>query len=97
MTPSIKKGDAVILKKVSARDKLKKGDVIAYQKDDNIIIHRIHEVNSSNGKVSYITKGDANNSVDVDAVSEKQIRGVLKVKVPYIAYPTIWFSENFKR
>lgn len=99
MKPAINKGDAVILKKVSNENQLKKHDIIAYYNEEKnkIIIHRIEEISTTNGKTSYVTKGDANNSADMNVVFLKQIKGKVKVKIPYIAYPTVWISEYFSK
>ena len=94
MSPKINKGDAVILKKVNKKTNLKKGNIIAYNKDGKIIIHRIAEINTDKkGNEVYITKGDANGGNDPKPVKRKRVDGVVKVKVPFIAYPTIWLSE----
>lgn len=93
MTPKINKGDAVIIKKVDKNNLLKKGQIISYEKSGKSVIHRIVKVN----KDSYITKGDANGGNDPHPVLKKQVQGVVKFKIPYIAYPTIWLSEFIKR
>ena len=99
MKPVINKGDAVILKKVTPKTELKKGDIVAYTNEDNTrtIVHRIAEVSKSNGKKAYVTKGDANNGVDSNVVSPSQIKGIVKIKIPFIAYPTVWLTELFRK
>lgn len=94
MSPSINKGDAIILKKVHD-EKLKKGDVIAYQKDKKIIVHRIVTVTEEENGITYVTKGDANNSKDPAIVKQKQVKGIVKIRIPYVAYPSIWLFEYF--
>lgn len=89
MRPKINKGDAVILRKVDKKSSIKKGDIIAYNKDGKIIVHRVVKIK----KDSYITKGDANKGNDPKDVKIKQIQGVYKFKIPFIAYPTIWIRE----
>lgn len=94
MQPAISKGDAVLLRKVSSKTEIKQDDIIAYfNKDDKTVIHRVQEVTTANGKKVYVTKGDANNSADSNVVYFEQIKGVVLFKIPYIAYPTVWFSE----
>ena len=95
MSPKINKGDAVIIEKLKPKEKLKKGQVIAYQKDKRLIVHRIDSISKKNGKEVYVTKGDVNSSVDSSVVTRKQIRGVVRVRIPLIAYPTVWLSELF--
>lgn len=89
MSPKINKGDAVIIEKLRKGIHLKKNDIIAYSKDGRLVVHRIVEINGH----SYITKGDANGGNDPKAVKEKQIKGIVRLKIPFIAYPTVWLSE----
>ena len=99
MNPAIKKGDAVIIEKINDSTKIKENLIIAYEREDNhkVIIHRVKEVTTSDGEVAYVTKGDANNTADSNVVYRNQIRGIVKVKIPFIAYPTVWLSETFSK
>lgn len=97
MSPTINKGDAIILRKVNEKTNLAEGDIIAFQSNERTVIHRIQDVMKQNGQTFYITKGDANKGVDTNMVSRKQIRGVVKMKIPYVAYPTIWFTSYLKK
>lgn len=99
MSPEINKGDAVIIKKLKSDKDLKIGDVIAYNNSTSgkIIIHRLVEIKKDdNGKKIYVTKGDANNGVDSVKITYKKIRGVVKLKIKYIAFPSIYFNELSK-
>ena len=99
MSPSINKGDAVVLKKIKVgANSVKKGDVIAFTRSSNdsksiTVVHRVTKVTEKDGKVVYITKGDANKTNDTSYVSENKVKGIVKAKIPYIAYPTILFNE----
>lgn len=97
MAPTVNKGDAVILHKVSKKGQIKKGDIVAYVKDDGTetvtVVHRVTEVTKSNGKEVYVTKGDANKSEDVNVVTPTQVKGIVKARIPWIAYPTIFFND----
>ncbi len=88
MEPAIKIGDAVVIDKTYDKEKLKKGDVIAY-KDKNgiIVIHRIDEINKDK---TIRTKGDSNNTFDPFYVSKEQVIGKVILTIPYIAYPSIY-------
>ncbi len=99
MNPKIKKGDAVILEKVKDPKKLKEKDIIAYYNSDRnkVIIHRITEVTTADGETVFVTKGDANNAADSNVVVMSQVRGIVRAKIPYIAYPTVWISEYFSK
>lgn len=71
----IEVGDLIFTVKPQA-DELKKGDIISYMEGDIAVTHRIIEVKTEdNGKRSFITKGDANNTED-PAVSEDAVFGL---------------------
>lgn len=90
MTPNIKIGDAVVIEKKVNLDKLKEGDIVAYLSEGNkVIVHRIIKVNSDE---TFITKGDFNNTADPNYVKKEQIKGKVKFKIPFIAYPAIMFK-----
>ena len=96
MFPNIKRGDFVIVKKLKHEDlrNLCIGDVVEYKIENISIVHRIVEIHkSSTGEYIFITKGDANTSED-SPVTEKQIKGIAKNYVPYVGYPSVWFSEQ---
>ena len=95
MKPTISKGDAVILEKINDKTNLKKGDIIAYSNGKLIIVHRINEINGTGKKATYTMKGDANNGTDPRSVSRSQMKGIVKFKIPYIAWPTVWLTELF--
>lgn len=95
MSPIIKKGDAVILEKINKKTELKKGDIIAYNNGKLIIVHRIVEVHGSGTDATYTMKGDANNGTDPRTVKRDQVKGIVKIKIPIIAWPTVWLTELF--
>lgn len=96
MSPVIKKGDVVIAVKPSSIDKIKKSDIIVYKNNKKSIIHRVVEIHKENG-IYVKTKGDANNTVDSKNIKEEDIEGVVKYKIPYLAYPTIYVTEFLKK
>ena len=99
MSPSINKGDAVIIQKINKSTNIKKGDIIAFRYNKKTVIHRVDDISTTSKDVVYTTKGDANNTVDSNTIKKKDIKGIVKLKIPFIAYPTVWLSEylNSKR
>jgi signal peptidase I len=95
MYPSINKYDSVIIKKVDNEESIKIGDIIAYNDYNKnlIIIHRVIDINKSKNKIYFTTKGDANNKADSIDINFKNILGVVKVRIPYLAYPSIYVKE----
>ena len=67
MVPTIQIDDIVIVK---ITDKIGKDDIIAFKQDNNIITHRIIEINDD----QIVTKGDANNAID-EKISSTQVVG----------------------
>ena len=88
MRPYINVGDLMIVQKCTAND-IEIGDIIEYSRNDYSVIHRVIEKYQINGETFFITKGDNNDSADVDPVSEKQLKGKAIYRIPYIAWPTI--------
>ena len=95
MTGKINKGDAVIVMKVKSEKDFKKGDIITYEYNGKTIVHRLVEIKEEDGKKKYITKGDANITEDNVDLYIDDIKGVVKLRFPYIAYPSILLSELF--
>ena len=95
MTGKINKGDAVIVMKVKSEKDFKKGDIITYEYNGKTIVHRLVEIKEENGKKKYITKGDANITEDNVDLYIDDIKGVVKLRFPYIAYTSILLSELF--
>ena len=79
MSPKIKLGDKLIIKKVAFK-KLKKGDIIAFEFDSltHFIVHRIVGKMLDKGKISFITKGDANYVIDSWLVDKSNYVGRIK-------------------
>ena len=73
-------------------DKLKVGDVIAFKSEDIVITHRISEIKKENGIIKYITKGDNNNTDDMDAVLQKQVEGIYKFRIPKLGNLAIFIQ-----
>ena len=94
MNPVILKGDVVIVKKVDDNlGSLEVGDVIAFQYNDAIVVHRITKIIKDRGQYYFYTKGDANKSSDNFVVEEHMIKGIVKYKIPFIGYPTVWLNR----
>ena len=92
MEPKIYRGDIVIVDQKFSN--LKKGDVIAFKQNNIIIVHRIVKIIKYDKSNLYYTKGDANNKMD-DFITEKDmIVGKVKIKLPLIGYPTVWFNRK---
>ncbi len=98
MTPNINKGDMVIVEKLSDDEKnnLNEGDIIAFNMDDKVVVHRIIKKYITSNGIFYNTKGDNNNSPDGYLLDIDNIVGLEKFKIRYIGYPTIAIYDRIK-
>ena len=97
MTPNINKGDVVIVKKLTDNEKkdLKKGDVLVFNREDRIVVHRIYDIYSTGGEIFFKTKGDFNKDPDEYLTETSEVIGTVKAKIKYIGYPTVILYEKF--
>ena len=79
----IEVGDLILSSKAEPA-KLQVGDVISFMESETTVVtHRIIEVGKTeDGKIQWITKGDANNTEDKKPVTEDQLVGVYKMRIP---------------
>ena len=95
MKDEISSGDAVIYEKLSNDDIVLKDQIIVFEKDDVLVIHRVDEIEYINGELRYYTKGDNNEERDSGYITRNNIKGIVKMKIAYIGYPTLWLSNLF--
>lgn len=93
------KGDIMIIigKKP---DKIKIGDVIVFEAENSYpIIHRVVEIKRNGEEIIFETKGDNNPAQIITVnlnekyISESKVKGVAKVKIPYLGYIKIAASK----
>ena len=94
MNGTINKGDAVIFEKYS-NQKVKEGQVIIFDYNGIQTIHRVDEIKRVNDVNRYYTKGDANKERDFGYITDNKIVGLVKLRVKYIGYPTLWVRKLF--
>lgn len=96
MTGELNKGDVAIYE--SYEDQLIiEGQVIVFEKDSSMIIHRVADIKIINGNTRYYTKGDANEDLDAGFITDEDIVGLVNLKLPFLGYPTIWIRSLFER
>lgn len=77
-------GDLIFVDKADP-DALEVGDVIAFMEGEVVVTHRILEINTGdNGKLEYNTKGDANNAADLRPVTEDNLVGKYRFRIPKV-------------
>lgn len=94
MTGDLNKGDAVIYEKYDGEIP-KVGQVIVYEQGGVSVVHRVVDVEHIDGQTRYYTKGDANDDRDVGYITDAQITGVVKARLRFAGYPTLWLRSIF--
>ena len=96
MTGELNKADVAIFESYDDHA-VEKGQVIVFEKNNTVIVHRVVKIEIINGETRYYTKGDANEDDDAGYIVDSDIVGVVNYKVPYLGYPTIWIRSLFQR
>lgn len=93
MNPVFYRGDAIIMERKDDNT-IKVGDIIVFQHDGAMIIHRVIEVIEADKQmIVYKTKGDNNDSPDPYIVSSDQIIGKFKFGIKFIGYPSVMLQD----
>ena len=85
MENTINKNDIIVVKKVD-KNEINKNDIISFDNGNEIITHRIVEIENINGQTLYTTKGDNNRFADDEKISFEQIEGKYVLKLSKLGY-----------
>lgn len=96
MTGELNKADVAIFESYDEQPVIE-GQVIVFEKNNTMIVHRVADIQIINGVTRYYTKGDANEGLDAGYILDSDIVGLVNYKVPYLGYPTLWIRSLFKR
>lgn len=96
MNPVYERGDAVIYQKRKSEDVIV-GEILAFYRNGVVITHRVVSIKYNEGKYFFKTKGDNNKNIDQFTTDDTKVLGVVKYKIKYLGYPSIWLSESFKK
>lgn len=94
MTGEINKGDAIIFEEYTGQP-VEEGQVIVFERNDSMVVHRVVKIENVDGTVRYTTKGDANEDVDAGYATASDIVGLVNMKLPYVGYPSLWLRSLF--
>lgn len=93
MEPEISEGSLIYVDSDVSCEKLRVGDIIAFDNGEGkIITHRVVSNNVEEELIS--TKGDANNKVDASSVPYKSVVGETVWAVPFVGYGIMYLTEN---
>ena len=96
MTGELNQGDVALYERLDDRP-VEEGEVIVFDKDGTVILHRVEKIETINGITRYYTKGDANEDMDGGYIHRSDIIGHVNFKIPYIGFPTLWVRNLFKK
>ena len=96
MTGELNRADVAIYERYDDHA-VEQGQVIVFDKNNVVTVHRVVKIEIINGVTRYYTKGDANEDNDAGFIVDSDIVGVVNYKVPYLGYPTLWIRSLFKR
>lgn len=83
MEPAYPTGSLVYAQPVAGED-LRLGDVAAFWRDQDVIVHRVDSVDPA--EKEFVAKGDANADVDLRPVPFRAVLGRVVFSVPYAGY-----------
>lgn len=95
MSPSIERGDMVLVEKTKDYDRMRTGDVLVYRHSNVVMVHRITEVKQDGKNKVFITKGDANGAEDHWQVQQADVIGIARGRISALGFPTLWLNELF--
>ena len=76
MEPTLSKGDLIFVRKAET---FHTGDIVVYQSDSMLVVHRIVSLYGS----TVVTQGDANNTAD-EPIDLSQVKGVVRFHIPFV-------------
>ncbi len=76
MEPTLSKGDLIFVRKAET---FHTGDIVVYQSDSLLVVHRIVSLYGS----TVVTQGDANNAAD-EPIDLSQVKGVVRFHIPFV-------------
>ncbi|MDA1079718.1 MAG: signal peptidase I [bacterium] len=84
MEPSIMTGDIILIRPESQYEE---NDVVTFRdQKKRVVTHRISEIQKQGDKTLFLTKGDANRSVDIEFVPLENVVGKVQFVVPKLGF-----------
>ncbi len=99
MEPQLHVGDVVVVEQVHPLD-IKVGDIVSFRDPEDasrLITHRVREIEVHGGSVAFVTKGDANTSVESWKTTTDGTVGRVRFHVWRLGYLMIWIRSPLGR
>ena len=87
MKPTIDVGSVVV---IDTNSIVQNNDIITFTMKDSIITHRLVDISND----EYITKGDANETIDPSYIKKDDIIGKVILAIPFIGYILTYFRNH---
>ena len=84
MEPELNVNDSILVKEVNSKD-IKIGDIISFYSNEQLITHRVIDLNVVSDKIYYTTKGDNNSNYDINRISYENVEGKYLFKISNFA------------
>ena len=99
MQPAIRTGDLVIDEHIAPLE-ARRGDVVTFVDPTDrrrLITHRVRHLRRQGSRVAFVTKGDANNTVERWSVPVEGRIGRVALRVPKLGYAAAWSRGPYGR
>jgi len=93
MEPTISAGDLVVVRGTDPAD-IEAGDVITFTQNGERITHRVVEVRTGENGRQFVTKGDANENRDPEAVPAAQLEGKVWFHLPLLGHLVVFAGSR---
>lgn len=84
MEPTINIDDIIITKNINSSNDIKIDDIITFKTNNEIVTHRVIEIEKKGDNTVYTTKGDKNEVTDIVKIEYDQIEGKYFRKIPLL-------------
>ena len=70
MFPAIRPGEAILISPIPDSLSLREGEIIAWKRERDLVVHRIISIENLNGEVVFTTRGDSSMVADARVTKE---------------------------
>jgi signal peptidase I len=85
MAPTIAVGSLIVVQAVPPVS-IGVGDVVTYALPDRVVTHRVQQISQEDGRVAFVTRGDANDVTDPWLAEPQGTVGALRAVVPFAGF-----------
>lgn len=94
MNPELQNSDLIIIGKEKEYD-MQEGTIYAYELNEKVFVQRLYYIDTNNGNIQYIFKGDNNINPNLDGIKSEDIIGKVIFSVPIIGLFAKVFQNEY--